>query len=187
MSYTILPSVPDPDSLQTADSHLPSALLMYFAHSVAPFPRLAGAFRALLCALSGSVTSKGVGDEILSTSEGVDDQVLSSSTAPPVPPGVQYEVVIGADVLYEPPHVRLVAAVVHRRLARGGACILALGIRQKVIKSDGPRLGHGLSSARVWGLCLRLSSSSLCRAATVYSVAGLVFRSFLFLVKKPIF
>lgn len=51
-----------------------------------------------------------------------------------MPPGTdmdeQFEVIIGTDIMYEPVHARLVAAVLAHRLAAGGAALMVCAVRQ---------------------------------------------------------
>lgn len=54
-------------------------------------------------------------------------------SAASVPLHERFEAIIGTDVMYEPPHAALVAAVIAHRLPPGGACLLSCGVRECAI------------------------------------------------------
>jgi len=56
---------------------------------------------------------------------------LPAGDVPPaIPPDVKYQRVVGSDVMYEPLHAKLVAAVLAHRLVPGGCALLCCAVRQ---------------------------------------------------------
>lgn len=59
-----------------------------------------------------------------------DAYTLPGEMPPSVPLAQQYSCIIGTDIMYEPMHAKLVAAVLAHRLAPGGAALLCCAVRQ---------------------------------------------------------
>jgi hypothetical protein len=70
----------------------------------------------------------------------------NSCAAPTVLPSQRYSVIIGSEVMYEPAHAVLVAAVVAHRLAPGGRAFLSCAVRclKTFVKLDAECVRRGL-------------------------------------------